>query len=141
MTQGTETVRSFIESIKAGDHAGALEHLTPGIVVSQPPGLPWSGEFRGTDGFQELLGKVFAAAEISIDDYTVTGCDGMVVLRLTVTFTARATGAATQARVVELYEFDDGRISSVDVYHHQHPGALANLFSRPALADLAVGDP
>lgn len=128
VTSGADTVSSFIECIRSGDATGAFSLLAPSVVVNEPPGLPWSGEFRGLGEVQGLLRKVFEAAELTIEDYEVTDCGPLVLLRLTATFTTRTTGASTRAQVVELYETEDGRITSADVYY-KNLNAIADLFS------------
>lgn len=49
---------SFATALLKGDLENALQWLDPGIVIHEPAGLPYGGEFRGHAGFRELTARM-----------------------------------------------------------------------------------
>ncbi len=54
-TSGKDVVKAFVDAFARGDIDTALGHLAPHSLVDEADGLAFSGQYRGPDGFKQLL--------------------------------------------------------------------------------------
>jgi ketosteroid isomerase-like protein len=109
------------------DEARSLLHDE--FVVHEAGGLPYSGEYRGAQGFFELLAKMNDGLELTLGptpQYLVA--DDTVAVRSRLKFTGRASGASVEMSLVEVYTVRDGLIVELDVYY-KNPSAVAALLA------------
>jgi ketosteroid isomerase-like protein len=126
---GLATVRRFNELIGVGDLEGAIALLHPDVVVREPPGLPYGGEYRGRDAFRELTGHLMALAPVPLAfDYFDAG--DVVAARLSARFTA-ASGRSAEVEIVDLFWVRDGLITKTEVFIDD-PAAIAALLGEEA---------
>jgi ketosteroid isomerase-like protein len=118
-------VRSFVEGFARGEVDFGL--LAEDCVVDEAGGLPFSGQYLGRDGFKKLLEALGSRLAASVDSCEFLDAGGIVVTRLAMTFSSRATGRKLPARVTELYTVEDGRIRLLDSFY-KDPVAVAALF-------------
>jgi len=123
------TVARFMHAIveERFDDAGSLLHN--GFVVYEAGGVPYSGEYRGPQGFFELLGKTNEGLELTLGptpQYLLA--DDTVAVRSRLTFAARASGKSVDMSLVEIYTVRDGLIVELDVYY-KDPSAVAALLA------------
>ena len=97
------------------------------FVVYEAGGVPYSGEYRGPDGFFELLGKMNQAMELTPGEAVqyFLGHD-TVAIRGRLKFTSRASGKSVEMSLVEIYTVREGLIVELDVYY-KDPSAVAAL--------------
>jgi uncharacterized protein len=126
---GLEVVKRFGEALhdKRMDQARSLLH--DNLVVHEAGGLPYSGDYRGPQGFVDLLATMNEYLELTpgpiVRDVL---SDGTIVSRFRLTFTARDSGRTAEMSLVELYRISDGRIVELDVYY-KDPSAVAALLA------------
>jgi ketosteroid isomerase-like protein len=123
------TVERFVQAIveERFDDARALLH--DDFVVCEAGGLPYSGEYRGPQGFFELLGKMNDAMELAPNpEFQYLLADDTVAMRYRLTFTARTSGQSVEMNLVEIYTVRDGLIAGLDVYY-KDPAAVAALLA------------
>lgn len=124
---GLATVRRFYDHISSGDLEGAAALLHDELVIHEPPGLPYGGDYHGPAGFVELMGRINEAFEPSpAGPVEYLGDGDPVLVRLVGRFASRATGQSVEMPIVELHYVRDGKIAELDIYYKQ-PEALAAL--------------
>jgi ketosteroid isomerase-like protein len=124
--EAVETVRRFTAALAAGDVTTCLELLHPDNVFDEAAGLPFGGDYSGHEGFIRLLKDVGRLFEVKLSAPQVSDAGDCVLVRLTGTFTARATGRTLETPVVDLYTVRDGRVARVDVFY-KDTRAMADL--------------
>jgi ketosteroid isomerase-like protein len=99
------------------------------FIVHEAGGVPYSGEYRGPQGFFELLAKMSEAMELTLgQSVQFLLADNTVAVRSRLTFTARASGKSVEMSLVEVYTVRDGLIVELDVYY-KDPSAVAALLA------------
>ena len=117
----------FVAAFEAGDLAGACGLLHPDAVVHEAAGLPYSGDYKGPDGFAALVGTMAGSYDFKLLDTEYLPVDDeRIVVRMVARFTSRTSGNSVQFPVVEIYTVRDGLIRDVDVYY-KDPGAVSAL--------------
>jgi ketosteroid isomerase-like protein len=99
------------------------------FVAYEAGGVPYSGEYRGPQGFFDLLAKMTESMELTLGlaPQCLLAADSVAV-RSRVTFTSRASGKSIEMRLVEVYTVRDGLIVELDVYY-KDPSAVAALLA------------
>jgi uncharacterized protein len=123
------TVGRFMQAIveERLDDARSLLHAD--FVAYEAGGLPYSGEYRGPQGFFDLLAKMTESLELTLGPAPQCLLAGdSVAVRSRVTFTARASGKSVEMKLVEVYTVRDGLIVELDVYY-KDPSAVAALLA------------
>lgn len=123
------TVSRFMELVPAGelDEAARLTH--DGFVVHEPPGLPYGGEYDGLPAFFELLTKISAALELTPLAVKHVADGDTVLARISLRFTARATGASLDMELANIFTLRDGRIAELDVFY-KDPSGIGELLAQ-----------
>jgi uncharacterized protein len=123
------TVRQFMAAIGSERLNERRSLLHDDFVVHEAGGLPFSGDYHGSDGFFELLNKMNDVLELTVGPVTTDPLgDDAVVARFRLTFISRASGKSVEMSLVEIYTVRDGRIAELDVYY-KDPGAVAALLA------------
>jgi uncharacterized protein len=123
------TVGRFMQAIAEERFDDARSLLDDEFVVYEAGGVPYSGEYRGPQGFFDLFGKMNEDLELTPDpaiQYLVA--DDTVAMRYRLKFTARASGGSVEMSLVEIYTVRDGSIVELDVYY-KDPSAVAALLA------------
>ena len=124
-----DVVRRFSEALRDKNMDQARSLLHDDLVVHEAGGLPYSGDYRGPQGFVDLLATMNECLELTpgpiVRDVL---SDDMIVSRFRLTFTARASGRTAEMSLVELYRVSDGLIVELDVYY-KDPSAVTALLA------------
>ena len=112
-----EVVRQLIAALNGRDVDRYLSHCTPDIELNTPA-TPLDGQTRGPDGIR----KFFAAVEegsttfrMEVERIQTVDPDHVLLFgRLNVVSTG---GVALEHPTTNVYEFADGKVRRVDVYH------------------------
>ncbi len=121
------------EHTRRGDWDAAAEMLTDDFFVTEAPGLPYEGVFRGRNALRELYIKVMGCMDVTgIDIHQMTvGGDWVVVL---LDIVARdMDGGELRLPLAEATRFRDGKVCEIKPYYFDP--ALPN---RAAAAKLAA---
>jgi uncharacterized protein len=117
VTASAQRVETLFASVYHGDIATVLACLHPDIIIHEADGLPYGGSFQGHDGFLELQTMMLSKMDIRIKSHRLISNDEQVAGHVQVEFTVRTTGRSIVMPVVEIYDFTDELISSIDVYY------------------------
>ena len=121
------TVIRFVHALVEQRLDDARRLLHDDLVVYEPGGLPFSGEYRGPQGFFELLGKIGEVLDLALDpgiQYFLA--NDTVAMRSRMTFTLRGSDRSVKVGLVEIFTIRDGLIAELDVYY-KDPSAVAAL--------------
>jgi ketosteroid isomerase-like protein len=115
-----DLIRRFYDLALGGRADAAAELLDDErLVIHEPAGLPYGGEYYGIQGWRDCSGlenELVQHELLSPIAYAGVGED-LVLMRVRVKFTSRATGRSTETDVVELLRVRDGKIVEFDVYY------------------------
>jgi ketosteroid isomerase-like protein len=101
------TARTLLGRLAAGDHNGALEFVSPDFYCVEPENMPYVGEYRGKQGFMELMGKLFSVFN-DFELVDVTGDGANVVLQVTII--NRSEKGLFRMPLTELWRMPDGKL-------------------------------
>ena len=127
--ESQDTVDRFVHALVDQRFDDARSLLHDELVVYEPGGLPFSGEYQGPQGLFELLGKIGEALELALDpgiQYLLT--NDTVAMRSRMKFTLRGSGRSVEVGLVEIFTIRDGLIAELDVYY-KDPSAVAALLA------------
>ena len=139
-TSNVARLQEFFEHISRGEMDNAITYMHSGCVTAEAPGLPYGGDYIGGDGFISLFAAIAKDFDLTVNSWTVTDTAGDGVLaEMTATLRAKRSGRSLDTRVMELYTFADGLLTSIDVFY-KDTKAIADLLaddetSLDALAD------
>lgn len=111
------TLEKFVTRLQAGDLSGALEMVDEEAVWQEAETLPWSGQWRGPDGFARLEGAINTSAEMIVRDYAVVEAGEVVEMRLNLVFVSRKSGRRLPMEVVEHYTVREGKIHGANAFY------------------------
>ena len=126
---GPVIVHRFMSATGADGRPERTRLLHEDFVVSAAGGLPFSGEYHGSQGFFDLIWKMNEVLDLTPGPITLNplGQDA-VVASFRLTFTARSSGKHVEMDLVEIYTISDGLIVKLDVYY-KDPSAVAALIA------------
>ena len=121
---GFETVRRFNEFLGTGGLEEAIALLDPEIIVREPPGLPYGGEYRGREGFRELASHLaeFAPKPLGVEYFDA---GDVVIARMSARFSGRS-GRSADVEIADVFRVRDGLITLTEVFIDD-PAAIAAL--------------
>jgi nucleoside-diphosphate-sugar epimerase/ketosteroid isomerase-like protein len=114
---GVATLEKFVTRMQAGDLSGALEMVDEEAVWQEAETLPWSGQWRGPDGFARLEGAINTSAEMTVRDYAIVEAGEVVEMRLNLEFVSRKSGRRLPMEVVEHYTVREGKIHGANAFY------------------------
>src|SRR5687767_14043989 len=104
MTPELAVVDGLMKGIIELDIPDVMGSLHPDVVLKEPDGLFYGGEWHGIAAFQEAAMKMWTAFEVNIDDYSLFSGDGpVVVVKLDLTVRSRSTGKSVVTRAIEVH--------------------------------------
>lgn len=121
-------VQRFSTAVREGDFGEMGRLLHDDFVAREAGGLPYSGDYRGLSGFRDLLEKMNDAMTLSPGPFSSEQLgENAVVLRFSLTFTARASGESVTMDLIEVYTLRSGKIVDLDVYYKDPASVTALL--------------
>lgn len=125
-------IEGFMATINRGDLQGSLAFLHPDFRLVEQPGLPYSGEWLGHEGFLDLFKKIGATWSRWKDSpypYVLASVGNRVFKEVRFTAELAANGAGVEMDFVEVFEFRDDLIAIVRPYYWDPAGIAAALES------------
>jgi ketosteroid isomerase-like protein len=124
-----QRLQAIFNAFVAGDSASVDAAIHPDFVITEAPGLPYGGTYRGLDGWHRLVGNIvgtwddFATAPIEI----LGEPDGDRFAALhSLKGRSKKTGRSVSLQVFELWVFKDHKvIEVVPFYFDTHAVAKA----------------
>jgi ketosteroid isomerase-like protein len=136
MTTQTEDSRALVVKFVGAfgdqrfDDARSLLHDE--FVAHAAGDMPYSGDYRGSAGFLELVTTMSEALEVTPTSEMQFIADGdTVVLHYRLKFTGRVSGKSAEMSMSEVFTVRDGLITELDVFY-KNPSAVKALLGGPA---------
>jgi ketosteroid isomerase-like protein len=123
------TVRRFNDLLGSGQLEEAIALLDPAVVVREPRGLPYGGEYHGEEGFRRLAARLaeFAPMPLRVEYFDA---GDVVIARMSARFTAKS-GRAAEVEIADVFRVRKGLIALTEVFIDD-PGAIAALAGEEA---------
>ena len=120
MTMTAEQMIQFVDDLYAATGAGnwdkAAEMLTDDFIVSEAPGLPMEGVYRGKNALRELYVKVMGIVDVvGLDRLETTAGRDHAVTILSFRF---ADPSLPPAELCELFRFRDGKCCEIKPFYY-----------------------
>jgi ketosteroid isomerase-like protein len=125
-------IHEFMRALARGDMDAAVAFLHPEFCLVEQPGLPYSGEWLGRDGFRrlwEVVGTTWSRWKDSPYPWELASVGDKVFKEVRFVATLAANGAQIEMDFVEVFEFRDDLISIVRPYYWDPPSIAAALDS------------
>lgn len=105
----------FMAATRSGDKAALAEMVHPEFELIEPTGVPYSGVFRGVDGWRKLARAVVEAwADFKVEPIAFPGESAdMFVVNLRLSGRSRKTDRSFDMSVLEVWTFRDGQLLSI----------------------------
>jgi uncharacterized protein len=102
--------------------------LAPSFEITEPDSLPYGGTHHGVDAYMALMQRIGEIFDLKFaSDGLHRLSDTQVLLRMQVTFTARASGRSTRLPVLELLTVNDARVTRSHVFISDTAALLRTL--------------
>lgn len=116
--------QQFVAAVFAGDAETIRALCTDDFVLTQGSGMPYSGTFRGADGFLEFLGIFAETLELEklepVRHFLAEDPD-LIVFEFDIVGTHRATGRPYATSMLEAWGFREGRVAWVKPHYFNVP--------------------
>lgn len=114
-----EATKRLYAICAAGDWAAVREMLDADFFVTEAPGLPFEGVYRGKDGLQELYGIVMGMMDLTGMDLVEMTCGGDWVIVL-VEMKASDANGDFRIPLAEGTRLRDGKVCEIKPYYFDH---------------------
>jgi ketosteroid isomerase-like protein len=107
---------------------GMVSLVSEDAVFVEAVGVPYTGTYKGREGVRELMRRITGPFKIDFQGKTrlFDAGENRVVAHIFPKMTSRRTGISVELEAIELYEVEDGLITSTNIFY-KDPGALAAL--------------
>jgi len=107
-TSSIEVVRGIYAAMHERDIAAVLAVISPDLVLTQDPRLPWGGRFEGPDGFATFGLTLVENVDSAVTIEAVFEADDEVIQMGRTKGTVRSNGAAFDIAEVHRWVIRDG---------------------------------
>ncbi len=129
----TRVVEQMLDHAAHGRWASLPQVLAPDFAIIEPASLPYGGRHDGVAGYVALMEQIGALFALTFEPGALHALsDDEVLLRMHVTFVARATGRSVRLPVLELLRVRRGRVERSEVFVSDTAALLSTLDVSPA---------
>jgi ketosteroid isomerase-like protein len=123
-------VETWLHHATNGRWDALRDILDPSFQIIEPDSLPYGGTHHGADGYVALMQRIGDLFDLKFAPHGLHALsDTTVLLRMQVTFTARATGHSTHLPVLELLTVKDARVTRSHIFISDTAALLRTLGS------------
>ena len=119
-----ELKEQFVGAIMAGDWESARQLADLEFELREPAALPYGGIYKGIEGFQKCLAAIQQAHKTTrldiLDSYFTSNPDRMIT-EMEWSGIPHATGREHTSKVLEQYEFRDGKVLAITLFWFNIP--------------------
>lgn len=115
----------FVTAVFANDWDTMATLVHPDFELREPAALPYGGIWKGLDGFKKCWELIPQASHVTehldtLANYFTAAADSIVV-ELEFRGSKRSTGEKFASKVMEQFDFRDGKISAITLYWFNIP--------------------
>lgn len=122
------------EATGRGDWEAAAAMLTEDFFVTEAPGLPYEGVYRGRDALRKLYIKVMGMMDVTgLDIHQMTAGGDWVVVLLDIVARDEA-GAELRLSLAEATRFRDRKVCEIKPYYFDHAVPHRAVAAKRAMA-------
>lgn len=122
------TLHALFDAFERKDLETVLAGLDPDIVIYQEESLPYGGTYHGHDGFLNLLQRLDECwEEFDVRPLEIIGNGEHLAAQLKCVAKARSTGSTLETTMVELFSFQNGKVSEIRVFNWDTTRVLRTL--------------
>jgi ketosteroid isomerase-like protein len=131
MGANLDVMKRFLAAWQESWEEACRAFISEDFVCIEPPGLPQSGTFRGWDAPIRISNIYRGIWDVEVLDYQFWDEEGsgVVVSRYLMKWTHKLTAKSMTQPVVEINHVRDGRITRMEVFHHDPMGLAATLIA------------
>lgn len=123
-----EALKAIYDHFFAGDVAAMATYLRDDAVIYEAETLPYGGEYTGPQGLHDVLSRVMGTwSDVSFEIAHFLASDKAAAAFGTFHVTSRDTGKKTSFKLCEVWEFEDGKVTSVSPVYGDTALALRAL--------------
>ncbi|MEG3124211.1 nuclear transport factor 2 family protein [Sphingomonas sp. GB1N7] len=123
-------VHALYAATGVGDFDTAERYLTDDFFITEAPGLPFAGVYRGRSALRTLYAKVMGMMQVAgMDIAQVTVGGDFAVTILSFSF---ADPALEPALITELFRFRDDKVCEIRPYYFDPATIVAACALKPA---------
>jgi uncharacterized protein len=120
-----ETKTRFVDALFAGDWDTAASLVHPDFELREPDALPYGGIYKGIEGFKQCWELIPQSSHVTeyLDTLRVffTEDPDSIVVELDFRGSIRGTGEKIASKVLEQFDFIDGKISAISLFWFNIP--------------------
>jgi len=116
--------KRFVAALGDGDWDTGASLMHPDFELREPDALPYGGTYKGIEGFKQCLGSIAAAHKTTQMEtlHTYFASDPDRIIGETYwRGVLHASGREAESKVIEQFEFRDGKILAITVYWFNIP--------------------
>jgi uncharacterized protein len=114
--QNVNVVRSVYDAFDSRDMDGVLAHLSVDVVVTATEGLPWSGQYTGTEGFEEFIQSIDDHVRFSVETEELLDSGASVAQIGRTVGEVYTTQMPFTFRAIHIWTLEEGKIVSFRNY-------------------------
>ena len=119
-----ELKERFVGAIMAGDWDTAEQLADPDFELREPAALPYGGIYKGIEGFKQCLAAIQGTHKTTgldiLSSYFAAEPDRMIT-EMDWRGIPHATGQEVSSKVLEKYEFRDGKVLAIILFWFNIP--------------------
>ena len=115
--------QKIVEVLLANGHAGRWDivrpHIADDIVLHVPAGLPFGGDYRGWQGYTDILKKIgafFTELKASPREFATVGNKVVVMARLSGRIAKN--GKPISFPLTDIWELKDGKVVEITAFYY-----------------------
>jgi ketosteroid isomerase-like protein len=112
----------IVQTLLANGHIGRWDIVQPlvadDVVLHVPKGLPFGGDYRGFEGYKEILGKIggfFTEMKGSGREFATVG--NKVIVMTTLSGRIAANGRPISFPLTDIWEIENGKVREITAFY------------------------
>ena len=113
-----DVVNNMYNAAVAGDWEELGKYVTDDFAVVESEGTPYAGRYEGTEGFQQVVKKVFSYYEdFAIEQKSQCVGDKHVMVLVGFKGKGKKTGKSFESELVEMFVFEGNKVSEIRPFY------------------------
>jgi uncharacterized protein len=113
----------IVQTLLANGHAGRWDIVAPlvadDVVLHVPKGLPFGGDYRGIEGYKEIIGKIgrfFTEIKGGPREFAMVG--NKVIVMTTLSGRIAGNGRPISFPLTDIWVIKDGKVCEITAFYY-----------------------